>query len=330
MRRNAPVNLNLLHPFLIAADSESFRRAAERCFRSESAISMQIRQLEDQLGVALFQRTPRHVKLTEEGQHLATAVRKGMDAILAGIKQSQEAAEQRMSQVTVVAAPTVAAALIPQILTAFRVNFPGVLVTVRQTNHPQLTEMVHTDEANFGLGSCILGMKDLEFEPLLVDELLPVFPTEQAQCHPEGITPEEFSKCPPILNEKAVMIRQQLDRALTEHGISVAARYQTLEFSTTLALVSSGLGVGIVPRLALLGSGPQVRPVPIIGMRMERQIGIIVVRGKALPPPAAALLRCARRVLKEHQRCMPRGDYFVGGTVDGDSLPARAPHGGTG
>lgn len=330
MRRIAPVNLNLLHTFLIVADSESFRRAAERCFRSESAISMQIRQLEDQLGVSLFERTTRHVKLSEEGQHLLTAARKGIDAILAGIKQSQEVAEQRTNQVTVVAAPTVAAALIPQMLAAFRVDFPDTLVTVRQTNTKELTQMVHIGAADFGLCCSILGMKDLEFEPLLDDELLPVFSTEQAQRHPEGITPEEFSKYPLILNEKAVAIRQQLDQALAERGITVAARYLTLEFNTTLALVSSGLGVGVVPGLALLGSGMQVRAVPIIGMRMERQIGIAVVRRKALPPPAMALLRCARRVLSQHQHCMRRGNDVVGGAGDEGDLPARAPDGGTG
>jgi DNA-binding transcriptional LysR family regulator len=300
MRRTTPVNLNLLHTFLVVADSDSFRRAAEQCFRSESAISMQIRQLEEQLGVTLFQRTTRRVRLTDEGRRLAEAVHRGMDEILSAIRETREAAERRMNQVTVGVAPSVAAALIPQILTAFRIDYPKVVVTVRQANLPGLTEMVRTGEVEFGVGSGDLGAKDLEFEPLIVDELLPVFPPGEAERHPNGITPEEFSKYPLILNEKAVMLRQQLDKALADRGVTVVARYQALEFNTTLALVSSGLGVGVVPKLALLGSETDSRPVPIIGLRMERHLGIIMLHGKTLPRTAGALLTCTRTVLKDH------------------------------
>jgi len=286
----------------MVADTKSFRRAAELCFRSESAVSMQIRQLEEQLGFALFERTTRNVKLTEEGHSLAFAVRTGLDHIAAAIKDSQKQANRHTREVTIVAAPSIAAALVPGILTKFRLDFPDVLVTLRQASSVELTEMVRTGDADLGLGSSIPVTKDLVFEPLLMDELIPVFPAAQAVKYLGGISMEEFSKCPLILNEKAVNIRQQLDSALAEHGITISARYQTLEFGTTLALVSSGLGVGVVPRLALLGATSSVRPVPIIGMKLRRPIGIFLSPGKPLTPATSALLQIARQELTAYSK----------------------------
>jgi DNA-binding transcriptional LysR family regulator len=86
------VNLKLLHSFLLVADHGSFRRAAEEANRSQSAVSMQVRQLELQLGVALFHRTTRKVELTREGEMLLDCARKAAIELQIGLRRIKEAA----------------------------------------------------------------------------------------------------------------------------------------------------------------------------------------------------------------------------------------------
>lgn len=87
------VNLKLVHTFLLVAENASFRRAAEIANRSQSAVSMQIRQLELQLGVSLFCRTTRRVQLTREGDLLLVCARRVVDELQSALHQIKEAAD---------------------------------------------------------------------------------------------------------------------------------------------------------------------------------------------------------------------------------------------
>src|SRR3546814_6651447 len=89
------VNLKLLQVFLLVAEHCSFRSAAVAANRSKSAISTQIKQLEGQLGVALFHRTTRSVSLTAEGQELVDCVRRALYEVDAGLRKIAEYAELR-------------------------------------------------------------------------------------------------------------------------------------------------------------------------------------------------------------------------------------------
>ena len=92
------VNLKLLQTFLLAAEYGSFRRAAEESNRSPSAVSMQIRDLEEQVGISLFIRTPQRANLTPEGKILHEQVRRAMADVQAGLQRLSEVAAMRKGQ----------------------------------------------------------------------------------------------------------------------------------------------------------------------------------------------------------------------------------------
>ena len=102
------INLKLLQTFLLAAEHGSFRRAAEESNRSPSAISMQIRDLEEQVGMSLFIRTPHCVTLTPEGRLLYDQVGHAMGEVQAGLARLTELAAQRRGRVRIACAPTLA------------------------------------------------------------------------------------------------------------------------------------------------------------------------------------------------------------------------------
>src|ERR1700722_6693301 len=87
------INLKLLTTFLAVAQNASFRKAAHQRNRSLPAVSMQIKQLEKQLGLALFQRTTRKVDLAREGEQLMISVRRGLAELEAGLTEIQQVAD---------------------------------------------------------------------------------------------------------------------------------------------------------------------------------------------------------------------------------------------
>ena len=101
----AHINLKLLQTFLLVAEQSSFRIAAEKSFRSPSAVSAQIRQLEEQLGVPLFHRTTRNVRLTDEGKQLLECAQRALLEVESGLRKIQESADIRRGRVALSCLP---------------------------------------------------------------------------------------------------------------------------------------------------------------------------------------------------------------------------------
>src|SRR5690606_6108551 len=99
------INFKLLSAFISVAEHASFRKAAEQNFVSLPAISMQIKQLEAQVGVALFQRTTRRVELTPEGEQLLISTRKAMAELDSGLSLSQQAANAQHGTLALACVP---------------------------------------------------------------------------------------------------------------------------------------------------------------------------------------------------------------------------------
>uniref|UniRef100_UPI00035E69BE LysR family transcriptional regulator n=1 Tax=Herbaspirillum lusitanum TaxID=213312 RepID=UPI00035E69BE len=128
----ANVNFKLLQTFLLVADQSSFRIAAEKSFRSPSAVSAQIRQLEAQLGVALFHRTTRNVRLTTEGEQLLDCAQRALMEVESGLRKIQESADIRRGRVSISCSPTIAETRLARVLAAFEKEYPGIEVSVRE------------------------------------------------------------------------------------------------------------------------------------------------------------------------------------------------------
>ena len=108
------INFKLLHIFIAIADNRSFRQASEKLNRSQSAVSMQIKQLEDQIGAALFHRTTRRVELTAEGSKLLTFARRALGEWENGLREIREAVDIQRGTLTFACIPTIAATILPR------------------------------------------------------------------------------------------------------------------------------------------------------------------------------------------------------------------------
>lgn len=126
------VNFKLLHIFIAIADNKSFRQASEKLNRSQSAVSMQIKQLEEQVGVALFHRTTRRVELTAEGVKLLTFARRALGEWENGLREIREAVDIQRGTLSFACIPTIAATILPRALQVFQASYPGISISLRE------------------------------------------------------------------------------------------------------------------------------------------------------------------------------------------------------
>ncbi|WP_206956947.1 LysR family transcriptional regulator [Trinickia acidisoli] len=290
------INLKLLSTFLAVAEKESFAKAATATNRSLPAVSMQIKQLEDQLGVAVFQRTTRKVVLTAEGEDLLISVRRAMAELDAGLARVQQASDIQIGRLSIACIPTIAGTRLPAVLTAFAAAFPGITVQVRELVVQALLESVRKREVDCAIGPVLDDCADLEFSPLFEDPYCALLPASYAHDGKDTITLAQVIRCGPLLKfSNATAFRDHIDSVIEASGVTVRNSYEFVQASTLIAMAEAGLGVALLPRIAI----PRTTSLPmrLIKPKLKRTIAIISVRGHRPSPAAGHFIRmCHERI----------------------------------
>lgn len=279
------VNLKILSTFLAVAENRSFRLAAEQLHVSVPAVSMQVKQLENRLGVALLQRTTRKVELTREGEQLMISARRAMAEVDAALMAIQQAANAQQGQLMFACVPTVAGSRLPALLTDFARSYPRISVGVRELAQPELLEAVRRREVDFGIGPVAARPGELLFEPLFTEEIIALLPPLHPSVRRDGISLRELSGWP-LLALGASDFRKQLEAALEAEGLTPELNYEFTHASTMVAMVEAGLGVAILPAVAVPRNSP-LTSVRISRPAMTRTIAVVTIRGHTLSPAAA-------------------------------------------
>lgn len=283
------INLRLFQTFLAVANEGSFRLAADKLNRAHSAISIQIKQLESQLQVKLFERTTRSVKLTQEGAKLRESLRKAHFEILHGLREIREAADLKRGQLSLASSSHLASIYLPPILTEFVRQFPEIAVTIRELTSTDLYEALRKQEVDFAIGP---HAEDdaFDFTPILVEPLHAVVHPRFIAEPRDSITWREISRYPILLPAPQTAMRRIVDRVLRENGLETANRYQFIQAETIIAMAEAGLGVAIQPSTRL-EKQPLVhaRAIPLTDPEIRRTMSLIQLRNRNLSPTAKYL-----------------------------------------
>ncbi len=273
------VNLKLLQTFLLAAKHGSFRRAAEESNRSPSAVSMQIRDLEEQVGVSLFRRTPQSTNLTPVGEILYEQVSKAMADVQAGLDRLSDVAAYRRSHVSIGCAPTLAATRLGSILATFKLRYPRSVVDVKETPPSEALAMLQEQTIELYIGPEVPNMSEFHFEPILQDRFAVCVPAEYDD-GAQNLSLADVSKSPLILLDTETAAHGLIDRIVAEKGITLNVQYEVKYAYTAVALAAAGLGLAVVPFIAIpMLRTEDFRVVPLDEFDAERSVGIITARG---------------------------------------------------
>ena len=281
------ISLRQLHAFCTVARLGSFTKAASALHTTQPALSVQISQLEDALGLRLFDRTTRAVAITSVGRELLPRAERTL-AELSGIMDTASGMSSRnVGRVVVAALPSVASSFMPEAMATFRASHPGIEVILRDGLGGAISELLRSGEVDFGVTGEGAADAEHDFTVLGSDEMVAVTPRDHALGRVKRVTIEALLEHPLILMSRDSSVRRLVDHAFAERGRLPTPVQEPVYMSTAVAMVRAGLGVALLPSSAseLRGADDLVSH-HIAHRGMRRQVGILLRRGRSLSPAA--------------------------------------------
>lgn len=281
------MSLRSLRTLLAIAERGSFAAAAKACHLTESAVSMQMKALEAELGVELFDRTVRPPALTREAlgllEHAESALQAYERLLAKGRSEPEVAGVLRLGAV-----PSVMAALLPRALAQLARRYPGVHVTVTMGLSAELVERISAGKLDAAVVSELRRTpRGLVWQPFLEEPLVLVAPLDA----PDEDGAALLARYPFIRYTRQAWVGELIDDLLKRRRLAVreAMTLDTLEAVT--AMVHHGLGVSIIPAHSAAGtSAALVRHMPLPGSAVHRVVGLLYRAGGPPEPLATALL----------------------------------------
>ena len=264
------MNLRDFKYVIAVAETHHFGRAAERCYVSQPTLSGQIKKLEDELGVVIFERTKRSVEITPIGQEIITLARQLMEQADAIEQVARAHSDPLAGPFRIGALPTLSPYLMPLILVPLRQQYPQLKLVLSEEVTESLIRRLRSHELDAALVATPVDEPDLASIPIFDEPFWLALPRKHPLYYKDEITQQDLSELDVLLlSDGHCLARQAMevfglsDRPVQgEMGDLRAASLETL-----LQLVGAGFGCTLVPALAV--RGPWMTDSGIIARRLE-------------------------------------------------------------
>jgi LysR family transcriptional regulator, hydrogen peroxide-inducible genes activator len=270
------MELHQLRYFCAVAHNGNFTRAAKAERVAQPSLSQQILKLEAELGTKLFDRFPRTARLTEFGRTFLFRA----EAILTQVREAraeiQEMAGAEKGKVVIGAIPTVAPYFLPPVLAGFARQHPTVAVSVVEETTPILLERLHDGRIDLALLVLPVLGEELTCEDLFREPLFVVVPRKHHLASRETIDLQEI-KTDLLLLKEGHCFRENVIIACREAKLQPNLVFESDQFSTILAMVSAGMGVSVVPAMAV-ANRQRCKFIRIRDHHVSRRVGLAQLR----------------------------------------------------
>jgi len=251
------MNLRDLKYIIAVAETRHFGKAAERCFVSQPTLSGQIKKLEDELGVAIFERTSRSVEITPVGLAILEHARQILEQADVIEQLAQAHQDPLAGPLRIGAIPTLSPYLMPLILLPIKNHYPQMQLVLSEELTDTLLQRLRNHEIDAALLATPVVEPDLEILPLFDEPFWIAYPREHPFYAKEKITRRDLESVNLLLlAEGHCLAKQAMDvchlKQRQEQGEMADLRAASLE--TLLQLVAAGFGCTLVPALAMRGS----------------------------------------------------------------------------
>ena len=290
------------------AETGSFTAAARALNVSQSAVSRQVLQLEEELGEPAFLRLGHKVRLTAAGQTLLDLSRRVLADIhdtTRGIRDEQQSPSGTLH---LGGGMTVCLHVFPALLKEFRRRQPRIEVKLTTGATSQLIERLRSGTLDVGLLTLPVDGSDLVQAPAIREELLLVMPPSHKLAKKRRITPADLHKQSWVLFERGSSTRRVIDDMFRTHEIHPRIVMETENVEILKALTTAGMGLTIVPYQALAREARSgtLRVRRIDGITMVRETGWVYVRGTRVPRVVQQLFDALRQTVPRLKLAPPR------------------------
>jgi LysR family transcriptional regulator, transcriptional activator of the cysJI operon len=279
-----------LKVFRSVAENLSFRKAAEHLFLTQPAITQQIKALESDLGVRLFDRSANRVALTPKGTILLRYAEK-----MAGLASKAElelgAEEGQFSgELALGVSTTIAQYVLPRLIGAFLREHPRVQLSLQSGNTEEVVDLLLEGKVSIGLIEGPARQRGIRTEPFMRDELVLIMPPESESTHLSG---QQLLSSSLLMREQGSGSRHVVEAALEKAGFKLKAFKSVMDLDSTEAIksaVEAGLGIGFVSRWAISKELElaALKVAQVRGLTMARHFSLISRTGPEQQGPSGA------------------------------------------
>lgn len=285
-------SLRELRAFVALVDVENFTRAAQAIHLSQPAFSALIRRLEETVGVRLFDRNTRSVRLTPEGLLFEPSARQLVRDAERALANLSDQIELRKGRVHVAALPTISAGLLPAVFEEFRRSFPGIDLVLSDRLSEACIALVKEGRADFALVSnnARAGeLDELDARLLCRHHYHLVCPAHHPLLSEKRLTLRKIAQHPFIQMTRNNSVRKALEAAIHPRIMNTVLEVEHL--GTVISMVNAGLGISVVPTFTLHQfQWPTIATRPLVTPHLLRHIYLVRHRDRSLSVASSAML----------------------------------------
>lgn len=284
-----------LQTFQTVVKRGSFQAAARELNCAQSTVTLHVQQLEAALGVELFDRGARRMRLTEAGRALQDQATPLLGRVASLRETMAELTLGEAGHVRFGCIEPTASRRLPEILVRYCRERPHVQLAVEVGGTNSVARMVASGDLDAGVCSPPPVSLGLSFEPLFPEAMGLLLPASHPLAAAESVHSRDLSACRLLFTEETCAYRQLIDPALNERGVRPVSRVEFSSIQTQAAAVQAGLGVAIVPCIAV--TPPPIGTVlrPIADLDLSLTVGIVRPADASSPGRALAALLAACR-----------------------------------
>ncbi|WP_294254147.1 LysR family transcriptional regulator [uncultured Comamonas sp.] len=281
------ITLRQLEVFVAVSEEGSLTRAGEVLGLPQSSISTQLKELEELLGLKLFDRHTRMLRLTEGGMEILPLAKKTLADLGAMLDGSAQLKTLERGRVSIAASSMQAALVLPRMVKAFNEMHPGIRIELMDVTQDEVIQMVIGGAVDFGVGTAFGDHGELTMKTLWSEPFFAVLQPDHALAKKKSVTWKELQKFSLIGSRKGNPVRTALEFSLASEGIALKYVHEAALPLTIIGMVAGGLGVGI-----LTGSTRRLSEAlglllkPISQPRLEREVVLVLHSARSLSPAA--------------------------------------------
>jgi DNA-binding transcriptional LysR family regulator len=288
------MDFDQLETFLEVARLSSFSRAAERRFRTQPAISAQIRALEEEVGARLLDRSGGKVAVTAPGKVFQKYAEETLEQRRVVLIALAEMHRVPRGEIVVSANEGTCLHILPEVFADFKRQYPSVAVNVKRLEHNKILEAIIDNSCDFGVVSMPVNDKRLTVVPIHRDELIVIAPPHHPLAAKDSVTVAEVVEYP-LLLPKIGRTRDALEQLFHDRRLKPIVSMELDSSELLKRFVAVAVGVGFIPRSNIL---PDLQAKALVAMTLsdasiQRDLALVFRKDKALSRAALAFIDIA-------------------------------------
>ena len=283
-----------LNAFLEVARHNSFSRAAEKCFRTQPAISSQIRALEEEVGARLFDRSGGKVALTAAGKVFQKYAEETYQAKRAIITALAEMERVPRGEIVVGANEGTCLHILPEVFAEFKKQYPSVAVGIKRAERAKVIDSVIDNSVDFGFVSMPVSDSRMTSVVIHKDELVLITAPRHPLAKLKSVSMEQIVKYP-LLLPKVGHTRDAIEQIFHEYRLKPDVSMELDSSELLKRFVAAGVGVGFIAYFHVVEDvrAKTLASIPLADVRIKREVALVFRKDKALSRAALAFIDIA-------------------------------------